>query len=76
MATIHKTTMNLDSELMAHARNVLGTTSATATVEAALRDVVRRAELRELLARDFSLLTGELIDSLRTPTSGETRTPA
>ena len=52
-----RTTINLDMELIAQAREVLEAGNTTDTVHAALRDVVRRDRLRRLSQRkwDFTL---------------------
>jgi Arc/MetJ family transcription regulator len=65
--TARRTTLNLDSELVSQAREVLGTTTSTDTVHAALRDVVRRQRLRELAAQDFSSLGLDGLEQLRRP---------
>lgn len=44
-----KTAINIDRELADRAAQLLGTETLTATVEAALRDVVGRAERRAAL---------------------------
>jgi Arc/MetJ family transcription regulator len=48
-----RTSMNLDLELLADAKEVLGTHEMTETVHAALREVVRQQRLRRLVARLF-----------------------
>jgi Arc/MetJ family transcription regulator len=56
----HRTTIELDEELLASARAALGTTGIRDTVEAAMRQVVR-AELRRQLAEQ--LLSGVGFDA-------------
>jgi Arc/MetJ family transcription regulator len=66
---IKRTSLNLDLDLdlVAEAKEVLGTRSATDTVHTALSDAVRRARIERLLRRDFSELTPEKIEELRRP---------
>jgi hypothetical protein len=45
---IRRTSLNLDVGLVAEARDILGTNGTTATVRAALEDVIRRDKLRRL----------------------------
>ena len=58
-AMIKRTTMNIDLDLVACAKSVLGTEETTETVHAALREVVRQARLRRLVARRFDDCGGE-----------------
>jgi Arc/MetJ family transcription regulator len=58
------TTIDLDSELFAEARRVLGTTTTTETIQAALADVVRRHRRMEILALHPALTLTDL-DALR-----------
>ena len=60
-----RTNMNLDRELVAEAADVLGTRSVTATVHAAMAEVVRAARRRRLAAQEFSDLSPEALDMLR-----------
>jgi Arc/MetJ family transcription regulator len=64
-----RTTLNLDAELVAKARLVLGTDTATATIHAALARVIAAAEVAALLDQDFSALDDATIADLRTPRS-------
>jgi len=57
---IKHTTLNLDTELVNRARQVLGTKTITETVNQALEDVVRRDAMRWLAEQDFSELIEEL----------------
>jgi hypothetical protein len=59
--------MNLDLELVAAARDALGTRGTTETVHAALADVVRRKRLRELAQERFDDLTASALAELRRP---------
>jgi Arc/MetJ family transcription regulator len=61
------TSLYLDEELLAEAEQTLGTKGATATVRAALVDVVRRRKLRELADWDLADLTPERLAELRAP---------
>jgi Arc/MetJ family transcription regulator len=45
-----KTLIDLDEDLLARTQEILGTTTKKDTVNAAMRDVVRRAMAREFLA--------------------------
>jgi Arc/MetJ family transcription regulator len=50
-AVTTKTALNIDRNLVALAAQILGTSGTTATVDAALRDVVERAARDRLLGR-------------------------
>lgn len=54
MPVVKRTSLNLDLELVAEARSVLGSNGTTDTIHRALEDVVRREKLRWLAERDFS----------------------
>ena len=54
MANVRRTSLNLDVERVDRARSVLGTTTTTDTVHAALDEVARQAALKALLEYDFS----------------------
>lgn len=54
MPVIKRTSINLELDLVAAAREVLGSNGTTDTIHRALEDVVRREKLRRLAARDFS----------------------
>jgi Arc/MetJ family transcription regulator len=56
---MHKTALRLDEELLDQAREVLGTSSATETIHAALAEVVARKGRERLFER---LRTQEGID--------------
>jgi len=63
---IKRTSLNLDLDLLAAAKDVLQTRETTETIHRALEDVVRNARLRRLIARRFDLSDDEL-EALRTP---------
>lgn len=52
---VRRTTINLDPELVAQAREVLDTKNTTDTVHDALREVVRRERLRRLAERKWGM---------------------
>jgi Arc/MetJ family transcription regulator len=60
-----RTSLNLDLDLVAQARDVLGTNGTTETVHRALEDVIRREHLRRLAQRTFEDLTPEALEKLR-----------
>jgi Arc/MetJ family transcription regulator len=62
---VRRTTINLDVELVAQAREILKTKNATDTVHGALRDVVRRERLQRLTEWDLDGLTLEGIKEMR-----------
>ena len=64
-ATIKRTNINLDADLVDAAASVLGTVRTTDTVHAALRDVVARAARERLARRDYADLTPAALDRLR-----------
>ncbi len=64
-AATKRTNINLDKDLVDAAAAVLGTTQTTATVHAALREVVDRAARQRLAERDFARLTPEALSELR-----------
>jgi Arc/MetJ family transcription regulator len=69
-----RTNMNIDASLVDQAAGVLGTHGTTATVHAAMEDVVRRARRRRLAARDLPDLTPEAVAEMRKPrAAGEVR---
>jgi len=57
--------MNVDVELANEASQALGTRTTTETVDAAMRDVVRRARLKRLVGRDLRGLTPEALEAMR-----------
>jgi Arc/MetJ family transcription regulator len=48
---VRKTTLTIDDEKIAQAREILGTTGITDTIDAALRETIRRAAAERLIAR-------------------------
>jgi Arc/MetJ family transcription regulator len=69
---VKRTTINLDSELVAQAREALQARNTTDTVHAALREVVRRDRLRRLAEWDFGGMTLDDLREMRRPRT-ETR---
>jgi Arc/MetJ family transcription regulator len=66
-----RTSLNLDIDLVAQARDVLGTNGTTETVHRALEDVIRREHLRRLAERTFEDLTPEVLEELRRPRTAD-----
>ena len=67
---IKRTSLNLDLDLLADAKEVLQARGTTDTIHRALEDVVRNARLQRLVGRRLELSADEL-ETLRTPrTSG------
>jgi len=62
---IRRTSINLDLDLVADAREVLGTKTTTDTVHAALRDAVRRERLESLTRWTFEDLSPGFLNELR-----------
>jgi len=62
---VRRTTINLDTELVAEAREVLKAKNTTDTVHDALRDVIRREDLRRLTEWELEGLTLEGIKEMR-----------
>lgn len=56
---IKRTSLNLDLDLVAAARTVLGTSGTTDTVHAALAETVRQQRIQRLLNRDMSMTDAE-----------------
>lgn len=52
---MRKTTLSIDDEKLIQAREILGTTGITDTIDAALRQVVRRQATDNLIERMSSL---------------------
>ena len=65
MHVVKRTSLNLDLDLVAQAREVLGSNGTTETVHRALEEIVRQEKLRWLADRDFSELTPEVLERLR-----------
>lgn len=62
---VKRTSLNLDLDLVAQARELLGSNGTTDTIHRALEEVVRQEKLRWLAERDFSELTPEKLSELR-----------
>jgi Arc/MetJ family transcription regulator len=62
---VRRTSLNLDLDLVAQARQVLGTRGTTDTVHRALEEVIRREKLRALAGERFDDLTPEALAELR-----------
>jgi Arc/MetJ family transcription regulator len=65
MWMIKRTSLNLEFDLVARARRILGTRGTTDTIHRALEDVVRRERLRALADETFEDLTPDALDELR-----------
>lgn len=55
MPRVRKTTLTIDDDKIAQAREILGTTGITDTIDAALRETIRRAAAERLIARMATL---------------------
>ena len=64
---VKRTSVNLELDLVAEARNVLRTKGTTDTIHRALEDVVRRERLRALAEERFDDLAPEALDRIRRP---------
>ena len=62
---VRRTTINLDTDLVAEARQVLKTRNTTDTVHDALRDVVRSERLKRLGEWDLGGMTLEDVKEMR-----------
>jgi len=62
---IRRTSLNLDLDLVAKAREILGTKTTTETVHTALREAVRRKRLERLTERTFDHMPPGWLDELR-----------
>lgn len=65
MEVIKRTSLNLELDLVAQAREILGTRGTTDTIHRALAEVVRREKLRALAEETFEELTPDALDRLR-----------
>jgi Arc/MetJ family transcription regulator len=54
MHVVRRTSLNLDLELVAQAREILGSNGTTDTVHRALEEVIRSEKLKRLAEWDFS----------------------
>ncbi len=64
---IKRTSLNLDLDLVAQAREVLDTRTTTETIHRALGEIVRREELQKLADWDLGGMTLEDLERLRQP---------
>ncbi|HEV8686556.1 MAG TPA: type II toxin-antitoxin system VapB family antitoxin [Gaiellaceae bacterium] len=64
---IRRTSLNLDTALVAEARKVLGTAGTTDTVHGALADVVNRERRRSAAGLRFDDLDASALERLRAP---------
>jgi Arc/MetJ family transcription regulator len=62
---VRRTTINLDTELVTQAREILAMTNTTDTVHGALREVIRRDRLRRLSERKWGMTLEELQEMRR-----------
>jgi hypothetical protein len=67
MASVRRTSLNLNLDLVARAREVLGTNGTTDTVHRALEEVVRRKALESLAEWRFDHLPDDWVDQIRAP---------
>lgn len=65
MPMVKRTSLNLELDLVAQARDVLDTSGTTDTIHRALEEVVRRERLRLLALEPFEDLTLESLEQLR-----------
>ncbi len=65
MPVIRRTSLNLEFDLVAEAREVLDTNGTTETVHRALEEVVRDARLHRLADERFEDLAGDALRRLR-----------
>ena len=62
---VKRTSLNLDLDLVAHARDILHTRGTTDTIHRALEEIVRRERLRALANETFEDLTPQALNELR-----------
>ena len=72
---MRRTTLNLDSGLVAEAQEALGARSQTEAIRMALAHVVRQQRLDALAGRTFPDLTTDLLARLRARAAGEAARP-
>jgi Arc/MetJ family transcription regulator len=60
---VRKTTLSIDDEKVARAREILGTTGITDTIDAALSDAIRRAAADRLIRRMSTMDGLDLADA-------------
>jgi Arc/MetJ family transcription regulator len=68
-----RTSLNLDLDLVAEAKEVLQTTETTETVHRALDEVVRRARLERLARRRIALSDSDLAELRRSRSADSAR---
>jgi Arc/MetJ family transcription regulator len=61
--------VNIDDALLAQVQKLLGTTDVSDTVNAALRETLRRAQLAGFSVSEFDITDADLADSRRDRTS-------
>ena len=64
---IKRTSLNLDLDLVAQARDVLDARTTTETIHRALEEVVRREALKRLTEWDLGGMTLEDLERMRQP---------
>jgi Arc/MetJ family transcription regulator len=64
---VRRTSLNLELDLVAEARDVLGTSGTTDTIHRALAEIVRQDRLRRLAEWTFEDVTPEALEELRRP---------
>lgn len=64
---VKRMTFNADADLLERAQQVLGTNTATDTINRALAEVVRRHDLASLVDLPIDDLTPEVLRQLRKP---------
>jgi Arc/MetJ family transcription regulator len=62
---MQRTTVNVDTELLEQAAKFLGTTGTTATINQAMREIVRRKHLESLATWDLNGMTPEDVKAMR-----------
>lgn len=65
MHVVKRTSINLDHDLVAQAREILDSNGTTDTVHRALEEIIRQEKLRRLTERKFEDLTPEVLRKLR-----------
>ena len=71
---IKRTSINLDLDLVARAKDVLETKGATDTIHRALSEIVRQARLKRLAHRRFDCSQADL-DEIRRPRTDDAAPP-
>ena len=65
MANVRRTSINLDFDLVEHAKDALGTSGTTETVHAALEEVWRLAAAKRMAEWRFDHLEPDWLEKLR-----------